>query len=155
MRSLILGAALLAVSAGTAAACVQGDVDCENMMSLGEQSHRLRLPGPPDEREQKYDAARQEFGHQHATEQATAEQQAWEKRRHPDRPPGTGKEPAADKAGRDPAGKAETPAAKTARTVFAFDRDRKPGETIYLFGHGQPPGGKGAAGPGKAPPPAE
>ena len=158
MRSLALGAVLLVASVGTAAACVQGDRDCENMMNLDKQSHRrLLLPGPPDENRQKYDAARQEFGRRHAAETATAEQQAWEKKRKPDRPPEIGTGPGADKgsgagkAGQGQAEAGETPAARTAKTVFAFDRDRKPGRTIYLFGHGQP-SGSGAVEGGKGAP---
>lgn len=149
MRSLALGAVLLLASAGAASACVQGDVDCENAMGLGKQPHRrLLLPGPPDEQQQKYDAARKDFGQQRATGQAAAEQEAWEKKRHPDRPPPgavKGQEPAEAVADRnDPT---ETPAAKTAKSLFAADH--KPGQTVYLFGRHRPP----AEGQGAAPPP--
>jgi hypothetical protein len=136
MRSLALGAVLLLASAGAASACVQGDVDCENAMGLGKQPHRrLLLPGPPDEQQQKYDAARKDFGRQRAAGQAAAEQEAWERKRHPDRPPpGVVKGQEAEKA--DPT---ETPAAKTAKSLFAADH--KPGQTVYLFGRHQPPAG--------------
>src|SRR3954469_13499295 len=156
MRSLTLGAAPLLPSARAAAACVQGDRDCADAMSLGRQPHHhLMLPDAPDEQQQKYDSARQDFGRAHATGQATAEQEAWEKKRHPDRPPPgaiKGQEPAkavADQAdptetpgatrGQDPPrGGADQPAppepraAKPAKSVFAADR--KPGQPVYLFG---------------------
>lgn len=145
MRSLTLGAALLLASAGAASACVQGDRDCADAMSLGRQPHHhLMLPDAPDEQQQKYDSARQDFGRAHATGQATAEQEAWEKKRHPDRPPPgaiKGQEPA--KAVADRADPTETPAAKTAKSLFAADR--KPGQPVYLFGRHKPPAaGQGA-----------
>src|SRR3954462_2159025 len=145
MRSLTLGAALLLASAGAASACVQGDRDCADAMSLGRQPHHhLMLPDAPDEQQQKYDSARQDFGRAHATGEAAAEQEAWEKKRHPDRPPPgavKGQEPA--KAVADRADPDETPAAKTAKSLFAADR--KPGQPVYLFGrHNPPASGQGA-----------
>jgi hypothetical protein len=145
MRSLTLGAVLLLASAGAASACVQGDRDCEDAMSLGkEPHHHLLLPDAPDEQRQKYDSARKDFGRQHATGQATAEQEAWEKKRHPDRPPpGAVKGQEAAKAVADRADPGETPAAKTAKSVFAAGR--KPAQPVYLFGRRKPPAaGQGA-----------
>ena len=140
MRSLTLGAALLLASAGAASACVQGDRDCADAMSLGRQVHRrLVAPDAPDEQQQKYD-----FGRAHAAGQATAEQEAWEKKRHPDRPPPgavKGQEPA--KAVADRADPNETPAAKAAKSLIATDR--RPAQPVYLFGRHKPPaGGQGA-----------
>jgi hypothetical protein len=137
-------------SPGAASACVQGDLDCANAMSLGRQPHHhLMLPDAPDEQRQKYDSARQDFARERATGQAAAEQEAWEKKRHPDRPPpgaAKGQEPAEAVADRnDPT---ETPAAKTAKQLFAADR--KPGQPIYLFGRYKPPSER----QGAAPPPA-
>jgi hypothetical protein len=139
MRSLTLGAVLLLASAGAASACVQGDRDCADAMSLGRQTHhRLVLPEAPDEQQQKYDSARKDYGRARATGQATAEQEVWEKKRHPDRPPpGTVKGQDAGKAVADRSDPGETPAAKTAKSLFAAER--KPGQPVYLFGRHKPP----------------
>src|SRR4051812_31212754 len=163
MRSLTLGAALLLASAGAASACVQGDRECADAMSLGRQPHHhLMLPDAPDEQQQKYDSARQDFGRAHATGQAAAEQEAWEKKRHPDRPPpGAVKEPGEKTGppagrprgaakGQDPAkavaaraAPPEPPAPKPAKSLFAADRN--PGQPVYLFGRHKPPAsGQGA-----------
>src|SRR5690242_3947789 len=138
MRSLTLGAVLLLASAGVASACVQGDRDCADAMSLGRQvRHRLVVPDAPDEQQQKYDSARKDYGRQRAAGQASAGQEAWEKKRHPDRPPGAVKGLDAAKAVADRGDPGETPAAKAARSLFGADR--KPGQTVYLFGRRKPP----------------
>jgi hypothetical protein len=110
-------------------------------MSLGRETHhRLLVPGQPDEQQQKYDAARKDFGRERAAGEATAEQETWEKKRHPDRPPpGAVKGQEAGKAVADRGDPNETPAAKAAKSLFAADR--KPGQTVYLFGRHKPPAG--------------
>jgi hypothetical protein len=150
--SRMLGAmALVAAAAvgwtGTAGAyCTPGDATCERLEGLGKDRSRrtMALPEPPaDRRQQRYEKALKEYGHERAGERTRAEQEAWEAaQRKPGDAPAAGLRPvlpeeraaaaAGEAAAREKEG--EDKLKKPAAVVVGPAGPRKGGPPVYVFG---------------------